>query len=268
MLVDFAGKVLAPRNRGVVLDLAVFLAGLFLVRALVILASGVVQAARDDVRAKLAVGLFFAVLVLIQPLGPVLKRWSFHQRNTFDTESGAGCLLFWFMFAYLAVMLVLCGTAAVVLGEVLTNGGGGANENVGVGLILAGAVWSVISVVLVYRYFVTPKKAPRWTFLTTPAAEHLGDAFIFLNAIGFQILWSSVTASGTFREAVTTTPLGRPGSITDLLGRLAVIVACAVLLYLPARIFYLAEDKHLALTSATILLANLPLIVRVAFAPA
>ncbi len=49
-------------------------------------------------RAKLAMGLFFATLVFVQPLGPALKRWPFHQRNTFSAGSSAGCLLFWFMF--------------------------------------------------------------------------------------------------------------------------------------------------------------------------
>jgi hypothetical protein len=262
-----AGKTWAPNNRGVVLDLAVFFVALFLARALVALAHAAVQAAaREDMHAKLAVGLFFAVLVLIQPIGPALKRWSFHQRHTFSAESGAGCLVFWFMFVYFAVMLALCTTAIVVLGEVFANGAG-ANESVGVGLVLAGFVWSMFSVGIVYRYFMTPKKPPRWTFLTTPAAEHLGDAFVFANAIGFQILWGSVTSSGMFREAVTGTPLGRPGSASDVLGRLLAIAACALVLYLPARIYYLAEDKHRALTYATMLLANFPLILTLAFAP-
>jgi hypothetical protein len=261
--------VTASRYRGIVFDLTVFAVSLIVGRALVALAHGVVQAAaREDVHAKVAVGLFFALLVLIQPLGPILKRWRFHQRAAFDIESGAGCLVFWFMFVYLAMMFGLCTTAVIVLGDAFSHGDAGANENVAMALLFAGMAWSILSVGFVYRYFVTPKKRPRWTFLTTPAAEHLGDAFIFLNAIGFQILWGSVTASGLFREAVTRTPLGTPGSVTDVLGRLAVIAICAVVLYLPARIFYLAEDKHLALTGATVVLANLPLILRVAFAPA
>src|ERR1700688_1202312 len=163
----------APHNRGIVLDLVVFLVGLVVVRALSIPANDLVHAAREDGPAKLAVGLFFAALVLIQPLGPMLKRWSFHQRTTFSLDSGAGCLLFWFMFAYLAMMFALCGTAAVVLGEVLGTG-----ADAGVAFALAGFAWSIISVGFVYRYFVKPQKAPRWTFLTTPAAERLGDAFI------------------------------------------------------------------------------------------
>jgi hypothetical protein len=256
-------NVMAPLNRGIVLDLVVFLVNLLLMRALVISANNLVHAAREDEGAKLAIGLFFAALVFVQPVGPVLKRWSFHQRNTFSTDSSAGCLLFWFMFAYLVMMFALCGVAAVVLGGVFSTG-----ADAGVMLALGGFAWSIISVVFVYRYFVKPKKTPRWTFLTTPAAERLGDVFIYLNAIGFQILWASVTASRPFRELVTGTPLGRPDSFTDILGRLAAITACALFLYLPARIFYLAEDKHRALTAATILLANLPLIVSIVFARA
>ena len=253
------GVASAPKHRGIVLDLVVFLVGLVLVRALLIPVNSLVHAAHEDTAAKLAIGLFFAGLVFVQPLGPVLKRWSFHQRNAFSTDSSAGCLLFWFMFVYLAMMFALCGVAAVVLGEVFSTG-----PDVAVAFALGGFVWSVISVVFVYRYFVTPKKPPRWSFLTTPAAEHLGDVLIYLNLIGFQILWGSVTASAPFRELVTGTPLGRPANFTDILARLVVIAAGAVLLYLPARIFYLVEDRHHALTAATMLLANTPLILSIA----
>ena len=66
---------------------------------------------------------------------------------------------------------------------------------------------------------------------------------------------------------MTRTPLGTAGSITDILGRLIATAAFAMVLYFPARIYYLAEDKHLALTWATMLLANLPLILRITFTP-
>ncbi|MDB5073738.1 MAG: hypothetical protein JWM87_4849 [Candidatus Eremiobacteraeota bacterium] len=252
---------MAPHNRGIVLDLVVFLVNLFLVRALVGVADAVMYDAVEDVRARFGVGLFFAVLVFIQPLGPLLKRWSFHQRHTFATDSGAGCLLFWFMFVYLAMMFGLCAAAAVFFSQFFSGG-----EGVGVAVALAGFAWSVITVGVVYRYFVPPTNAPRWVFLTTPAAAHLGDACIYLNAICLQILWGSVTASGWFTELVTRTPLGRPGSATDILGRLIAIAVSALVLYLPVRIFYLAEDKHRTLTWATMLLANLPLILRLTFA--
>jgi hypothetical protein len=65
---------------------------------------------------------------------------------------------------------------------------------------------------------------------------------------------------------VTSTPLGKSGSFTDVLGRLIVISALAALVYFPARIFYLVEDRHLKLTSLMMLVANLPLILGVVFA--
>jgi hypothetical protein len=262
VLVAFGNKVSVLKNRGIVLDLVVFLVALLLGRALLVLANTLLHAAVEDVRAKFAVGLFFVGLVFLQPLGPFLKRWSFHQRHAFSIDSSAGCLVFWFMAVYLVMMFALCCAAVVILGQVFPAG-----EGLSGALALAGFAWSIISVSVVYRYFVTPKKPPRWTFLTTPAAQRLGDACIYLNAIGLQILWSGVTASAVFREIVTGTPLGRPGSVTDVLGRLIAIAACAALLYLPARIFYLAEDRHRALTWTTMLLANLPLILRIAFAP-
>lgn len=263
MLVVYGRALLGPENRGSLLDLVVFLVNIALARALGALANDVVHAAVDDVRAKLAVGLFFAALVIVQPLGPILKRWSFHQRHAFSIESGAGCVVFYFMFVYLVMMFALCGAATVMLGEVVFKG-----SEAGVALILPGFAWSIISVVFVYRYFVRPAKPPRWTFLSTPAAAHAGDVCIYLNAIGLQIIWGSLTASAWFHEAVTHTPLGKPGSITDVLGRLVATAIFALLLYFPARIYYLAEDKHRAQTWATMLLANLPLILRIVFAPA
>lgn len=250
-------------DRGIVLDLAVFVVNLLMMRGFAILANSLLHAAVEDVRAKLAIGLFLTGLVVIQPVGPVLKRWSFHQRHRLGADSAAGCFVFWFMFVYLVMMFALCTAAAVILGEVFPT-----SEGVAVPLTLVGLVWSIASVVFFYRYFVTPEKPPRWTFLTTPAAEHLGDACVYLNAIGLQILWGSITSSAWFRELVTQTPLGTPGSVTDILGRLLATAAFAAVIYLPGRILYLAEDKHRALTYATMLLANLPLILRIVLAPA
>lgn len=228
-------------------------------------ARNVVHAAQEDVPAKLAVGFFFAGLLFLQPVGPALKRWAFHQRSSFSAESGAGCFLFWFMFVYLVLMMVLSTTASILITEVVFKDS--AHADVGVLGVLGGFVWGIFSVVVVYRYFVTPKEPPRWAFLTTPAAERLGDICMYANVIGLQILWGSITASAAFREIVTQTPLGRPGSFSDILGRLIAIGALAALVYLPGRIFYLVEDKHRKLTWATMLLANLPLILRTAFAP-
>jgi hypothetical protein len=262
--VDFR-KLFAPRNRGILLDIIVFLVNLILMSVLTRLSIDLADEAEHDVTAKAAVGLYFAGLFFLQPLGPVLKRWSFHQQHKFDSESLAGCLLMGLMFFYLVMMLLISSTATIILTEVLFEPGSPESQ-IGPVLILGGLGWSMVNVVLIYRYFVRPKKPPRWSFLTTPAAGILGDIFMFTNMIALQVLWNSLTAATSFWSNLTSTPLGRPGSFTDILGRFIVIGSLALLVYFPGRIFYLVEDRRRKIIWLTMLLANLPLLVRAVLA--
>jgi len=258
--IDFK-KIFAQQNRGILLDIVVFLISLLLMQVLTIFSQKLVYQAEQDVFAKLAIGLFFAGLFFLQPLGPVLKRWSFHQRFKFETNSTAGCLLSGFMWVYLVMMILISGVATIILTEVVFERGSPASQFAPL-FILAGVVLSVVNIVFIYRYFRRPKKKPRWKFLTTSTAALLGDVLMFLNVICLQILWNCLTAATSFWEHLTSTPLGRPGSLTDILGRLIVIGSLALLVYFPPRIFYLAEDRNRKITWLTMLLANLPLIVR------
>lgn len=258
-------KIFAPHNRGILLDVVVFLVSVLLMRIVTIFSLSLVHQAEENTLAKLAIAFFFAGLLFLQPLGPTLRRWSFHQRTNFSTDSNAGCLLFWFMFVYLAMMLMISAAGTILISEVIFEEGS-TGADIGGLALLAGFAWSIFSVVVIYRYFGPPKKKPSWGFLTSPKAEQLGDVCMFLNVICLQILWSSLTASATFREETISTPLGRAGSFSDILGRLIVISAVAAVVYFPARIFYLVEDKHRKVTWLTMLLANLPLILGIVFA--
>ncbi len=262
--IDFK-TVFAERNRGILLDIVAFLISLILMHILTTFTQRLVREAEQDVFAKLAIGLFFAGVFFLQPLGPIMKRWSFHQRFKFNSSSASGCLLSWFMCVYLVMMLLLSGAATIILTEVFFERGSPASE-IGPLVVLGGVVLSVVNAVFIYRYFVPPKKEPRWKFLTTPKAALLGDLLMFLNVICLQILWNSLTAARSFWEHLTTTPLGKPGSVTDILGRFIVIGSLALLVYFPARIFYLVEDKNRKITWLTMLLANMPLIVRAVIA--
>jgi hypothetical protein len=262
--IDFR-SILEPRNRGILLDIVVFLINLVLMSIITKLSLNLVRQAEQDRLATIAIGLFFGGLFFLQPLGPILKRWSFHQRFKFDTNSSAGCLLFWFMWFYIIMMLLLSGTATIILTGVLFDRGSPESE-IGPVLILVGFALSIVNAVFIYRFFLTPKRKPRWRFLTTPQAAMLGDVLMFLNVICLQILWNSLTASKSFWEHLTSTPLGKPGSFTDILGRFIVIGFLALLVYFPARIFYLVEDKNRKITWLTMLLANMPLILRAVFA--
>lgn len=250
------------------LDAVVFLVNLILMRTVTKLSLDFVAQAETDWFAKLAIGFFFAGLLFLQPLGPLLKRWSFHQRDkSFDlykTET-AGCVLPWFMFVYLVMMMLIAGAAATLIMEAVFEKGSTA-ASFGVFGFLAGFGLSIVNTLVIYRYFSTPKKKPRWRFLITPQAEVLGDVCMFLNVIGLQILWNCITASAFFWELLTTTPLGKAGSFTDIVGRFIVIAVLALLVYIPPRIFYLVQDKQRKITWLTMVLANLPLIIRAVFA--
>ena len=247
------------------LDLVVFLINLILMRVVTRLSLNLVHQADEDVLPRVAIGLFFAGVFFLQPLGPILKRWSFHQRLKFDTGSSAGCLLLWFMFIYIVMMLLLSGAATIILSEAIFERGS-PESAIGPLFILGGFVLSIVNAVFIYRYFLRPKKRPRWKFLTTPKSALLGDVLMFLNVICLQILWNSLTASAFFWELLTSTPLGKRGSVTDILGRFIVIGSLALLVYFPARIFYLAEDRNRKITWLTMVLANLPLVLRAVFA--
>jgi hypothetical protein len=260
--------IFTQKNRGILLDVFTFLVSLTLMRILTVFSVHVAREAEEDVSAKIAVGLFFAGVFFLQPLGPMLKRRSFHQRHkSFDLgkTGNAGCLLAWFMLFYLVMMMLTSAAASMLLSEAIFEKGPAA-ANVGVISFLCGFVLSVVSAVSIFRYFIKPRKEPRWKFLNTPQSALLGDVLMFLNVICLQVLWNSLTASSFFWELLTTTPLGKPGSVTDILGRLIVIGVLALLVYFPARIFYLVEDRRRKITLLTMLLANLPLILRAAFA--
>jgi hypothetical protein len=116
-------RLFEPENRGILLDLIVFFLNLTLMIVLTRLTKNLVNDAETDVSAKAVIGLYFAGLFLLQPLGPVLKRWSFHQESKFDTNSPAGCLLGGFMFFYLVMMLLISSTATIILTEVIYERG-------------------------------------------------------------------------------------------------------------------------------------------------
>jgi hypothetical protein len=180
-------------------------------------------------------------------------------------NSVAGCLLSGFMFFYLVMMILVSGTATIILSEVALERGSPASDFAAL-FVLGGFFWSILNAVFIYRYFLRPKKAPRWKFLATPQSALLGDVLMFLNVICLQILWNNLTAAESFWQHLVSTPLGRPGSLSDILGRFIVIGTLALLVYFPGRIFYLAEDRGRKITWLTMLLANMPLIVRAVFA--
>ena len=127
------------------------------------------------------------------------------------------------------------------------------NGDVFVTSIFLGIALMILHTVLVYRYFSPPKKAPKSAFLRGRASAFLGDAFLFVNMVLFQLLWNLL--------ALLKVP--HPTGLTDFVLRFLFLLFLALLLYFPPRMFYLADDIGKRRTWLMILLANSPILARV-----
>jgi hypothetical protein len=250
-------RLFAKTNRGLLLDIVVFILNIFLMRLLtrqfIDLFS---QVSAENPLAKLILGLIFAAMWILPAAGAVLKRWHYHQRRnalTLDSmESNVGgCLfnpLFYFCLNLVISSAVLASLGDFFLGRRLFDSGA-----IFVPMIFAILFLTILQTFLIYRYFSPPKKPPKWDLLRTPQSETLGDICLFLNMILFQVFWNLLTFAD----------LGHPSGVVEFLGRLFFLCFIALLIYFPPRMFYLAEDIHRRRTWLTMLLANSPVIIRV-----
>jgi hypothetical protein len=252
-------NLFATTNRGLLLDVFVFLANVFLMRLLtrqfIDLFS---QVSAENPTAKLALGLTFLAMWILPAAGAVLKRWHFHQRlkaqgKTVESEESglAGCLFN--PIFYFCLNLVITSVIVASLGEFFVGRRGLDTAVVFIPLIFSGLILTIVQTFLIYRYFSPPKKPPQSKFLLSPQSETLGDICLFLNMILFQVFWNMLTFAD----------LGRPTSLLEFGGRLFFLCFIALLIYFPPRRFYLAEDINRPRTWLTMLLANSPVIVRV-----
>jgi hypothetical protein len=264
-------QILAYRNRGLLLDIAVFLCQLVLIRALTNLSLNFVRQAQQSVFAKTAIGIFLVGLFVLQPLGPILKRWSFHQHfPSFekDLDTLTSLFLSLYKFFYVAAMAIMIYLAYSYFAEAFRVNAEVAPESLEKIVVAAAIVLPIIGGVLVFRYFRKPGREPGWKFLLTPQAEVFGDVCMFVNVICFQILFSVYFASPHFWNAIHKTTRLASGQLEGLSGRLYLAAIAALIVYLPPRLFYLVPPTSLhrrVLTLSLMLLANLPLILSIVF---
>ena len=244
------------QNRGLLLDLVVFVLNLFLMQRLTGYFVDLFRLAdAGEPLAKSSLLLACISMWVLPAAGAVLKRRHFHRRlkgKTIDTDSKlGGCLfnpIFYFCLNLVLVSAIIAGLGDFLFGDLLMK-----NGLLFVPLIFSGLICTIVQTYLIYRYFSPPKKPPRYEFLKHAESETLGDICIFLNMVLFQIAWNLLMLS----------PLGRPSGPAEFIGRLLFLCFIALLIYFPPRMFYLAEDINRPRTWLTMLLANSPVIFRV-----
>lgn len=249
-------QIFEHSNRGLLLDVVVFVANLFLMRLLVVYFLDVVRAAANgDSLAGTVMFLFCISLFVLPPAGAVLKRWHFHQRlkgkKVADGAEMLGGCLFNPIFYFCLTALIFATVNAFILQYFSKNGDPG--PTIFISSIFIGLALMITHTALVYRYFSPPKHPPKSEFLRSQTSETIGDICIFVNMLFFQVIWNLLSFSG----------LPRPSGIFDVLARVFVLCFLALLLYFPPRIFYLAEDIQKRRTWVMILVANSPIIFRV-----
>ena len=248
--------VLAEENRGLLLDIVVFVLNLFLMQRLTGYALELFGFANDgDSLAQLVLLLLCIAMWVLPAAGAVLKRWHFHHRlkaegRSIDVDSHLGCLfnpIFYFCLNLVLMSAIVTGAGRFLFGERLLENGA-----LFLPLIFGGLFCTIVQTYLIYRYFSPPQKPPKYPFLLQPESETLGDVCIFVNMILFQIVWNLLNFAG----------LGGPSDAVEFCGRLFFLCFLALLIYFPPRMFYLAEDIHRGRTWITMLVANSPVIVR------
>lgn len=252
-----------PRYQGWWADLAVFVATLIAFHLLGMLSREFVVRAETDATAKLAIGLFFLAILLLQPWGPWLKRHPFHRRHPRPKESKeslGGCGVAILACFYLFALVIIAGAAATMISEVTLAANPSAG-GIAAGGVLVGVAWAIGCIVLFVRFFLPPKKRAG-SFRSSPQAEVVADIAICLNLIMLQLVWGAVMSSALFWQVVIKTPLGAPNSFSAILGRFIVLAVVALMVYLPPRIFFLLEQRRRRWAVLSMLLANLPIILK------
>ena len=247
-------RLFEPRNRGLLLDIVVFVANVFLMRLLVgYFLETANEASEGNPLSQIAMFLFCVSLFVLPPAGAVMKRWHFHKRlgaKELKVSALSGCL-FNPIFYFCLTAVLFSAIDAFVLQFFAKNGDPGAA--IAVTSIFIGMALMITHTWLVYRFFIRPKEAPQSEFLRSPASELAGDICFFVNMINFQIIWNLLSFSG----------LPHPTGPFDVIARIFVLCFIALLIYFPPRMFYLAEDINRRRTWLMILLANAPVIFRV-----
>lgn len=251
-------NILAKENRGLLLDIVVFVLNIVLMRWLTGYFLQLVHLANEEKRlAQFTLSGLCLAMWILPAAGAVMKRWHFHQRLQKEgkkaewDEGAAGCLfnpIFYFCLNLVLMSAIVTGLGEFLFGRRLLNNGA-----IFVPLIFFGLFCTITQTYLIYRYFSAPKKPPRSEFLRHPESELLGDICIFVNMILFQVIWNTLTFAG----------LGRPSGVVEFLGRLFFLCFIAMLIYFPPRMFYLVEDINRGRTWITMLLANSPVILKV-----
>lgn len=233
------------------LDIFIFILNLFVLPRLAAWFNQMIRqaGAGDETAEKWLLAIGVALLVLA-PAGATLKRWHAHQRKGQTLADPSSSCLFSPIFYLCLMFVVFAAVQAYIFQRVY--GREEPTAEIFMGSICGGITVCIVHTWLVYRYFSKPAGPPRSAFLRSAASAKLGDVLIFANATLFGMFWNLLVDIG----------FPQVSSFAEVLLRVPLLIFLALLLYFPPRMFYLAYDGMKGTVWLSMLIANLPSILR------
>ncbi|MDT7604575.1 MAG: hypothetical protein QOF61_2572 [Acidobacteriota bacterium] len=255
-------KIIAQQNRGILLDVVVFLFQLALMRVLVGALADLIREAQEDATAKAEVALFCLGLCFLQPVGAMLKRRRLSQRRA-DEENAYAQVVKNFGCYYLVAQLILMGAGISFIMGVF--GKPHLLDSVWLGQLLVALPLAFLNLGIMSLSLTPPRRKPLSKFFASPQSEMLGDLCLFLNMILWQMFWGflmSFRASSITDELIWVS-LFIPQKGYTILAQLGWFILAFFIFYIPPRFIYLVEDKHRKVAWLTMWLANTPVVLRI-----
>jgi hypothetical protein len=251
-------KLFERANRGILLDVVVFIVNVVSMTILSRQLASLFHEAKTDRFALAAVAVFFLGLAFLQPIGAILKRRGAHRRKPeLHQVPQAGCV---FLPAYFLTQLIFLIISSRMIVDLLLGKGYGPPKGdftrmpgVYFPYFLFGLPGlAIINTFILWFYFRSPNHQSLFEFLESPQAETLGDVILFLNMICYLAYWGMVMAR-------------LPNNHPTISVRLILFAFLALLIYFPPRLLYLAEDYKRPVVWLTMVLANSPVLLRILF---
>lgn len=244
------------QNRGIFLDITIFFVNVVAVTAFAPYVAVLSRLAFDgESRAQNIVVVPLLAMFLLPVIASVLKRWRLHDRihevndrfKGFDLAT-MGLVAIPYLIFQILILLAVHG----ILRSHLSAFG----ETAEIVTILILFFLPFGSGYLLYLYFKEPHSEP-FEFLLDKRTELVADICIFVNMILYQLVWNHFILERIGRRLQS-----EELSFTLVITTTLMITVIAMAIYLPPRIFYLAEDARKGRVWFTIFLANAPIIVR------
>lgn len=253
--------VVSGRNRGIVLDVIVFVVNLILMSDASTRINdwiGIGRGRPNDAGAMGIMAAYCALACLLPATGAFLKYVSGSQKHTPHFYRKTWGKQFFSMMTIILILQFLSQAVFFIAeynyqGKLLALMPDASTLSLFLKVLLPVCVIFILINPIMVRVNFTKNRRHYLTGFVRGTVEFFGDTALFLNMILFQVFW------GIFMADLTQDWGG-------VLERVLALAITSLLLYFPPRLMYLADDGHRGIAWVTMLLANIPIIIRIIIA--